>query len=133
MWSKNAPNIFVVLLYSTGNLSPAFCAGSRNNNINTAENRYQAGTKSSFNYEVGVTSTQPEAYQFSLITQKSKYKRAIAVDDSSTKLLDGVNAKVGEFPFLASLKYYGSHSCGASILDSNHILTGVLLVNIHYS
>lgn len=56
-------------------------------------------------------------------TPKLKLKRAIDVD-GSTKVLDGVEAKMGEFTFLASLKQHGRHFCGATILDSYHILTG---------
>lgn len=53
-----------------------------------------------------------------------KVKRAIEVDDTDTKVLDGVDARMGEFPYLASLRYKGSHNCGGSIIDAHHILTG---------
>ncbi|KAF2882713.1 hypothetical protein ILUMI_23446 [Ignelater luminosus] len=41
----------------------------------------------------------------------------------SGRVVNGTDAKEGEIPWIVSLRKYGSHSCGGSILDETHILT----------
>lgn len=44
--------------------------------------------------------------------------------DFQTKIVGGVEAAVGEFPFIASLQgSYGGHFCGASLIKKNWVLT----------
>jgi len=50
------------------------------------------------------------------------YSLASPVPDSG-RVVNGTNAKPGEIPYIVSLRYFGSHSCGASILDETHVLT----------
>ncbi|KAF5295151.1 hypothetical protein FQR65_LT10539 [Abscondita terminalis] len=40
-----------------------------------------------------------------------------------TRVVNGTAAEVGEIPWIVSLRSYGYHICGGSILDANHILT----------
>jgi len=40
-----------------------------------------------------------------------------------TRIVGGENADRGEFPFQVSLRYFGSHLCGGSVLSRNLILT----------
>ncbi|KAK4874969.1 hypothetical protein RN001_014329 [Aquatica leii] len=46
-----------------------------------------------------------------------------------TKVVNGSDASEGEFPYIVSLRSYGGHICGASILDSLHILTAAHCVS----
>ena len=39
------------------------------------------------------------------------------------QIIGGIEATPNEYPFMVSLKYEGTHQCGASILDANHVLT----------
>jgi trypsin len=39
------------------------------------------------------------------------------------RIIGGEQADEGEFPYLVSIQLFGAHSCGGSILNSNHILT----------
>ncbi|XP_017776593.1 PREDICTED: trypsin-3-like [Nicrophorus vespilloides] len=39
------------------------------------------------------------------------------------RIVNGTFAQPGEIPYIVSLSFYGTHSCGGSILDSTHILT----------
>jgi secreted trypsin-like serine protease len=39
------------------------------------------------------------------------------------RIIGGEQATEGEFPYLVSIQIFGSHSCGGSVLNSNHILT----------
>ncbi|XP_017786819.1 PREDICTED: trypsin-3-like, partial [Nicrophorus vespilloides] len=56
------------------------------------------------------------------------------------RIVNGTQAQPGEIPYIVSLSFYGSHLCGASILDSTHILTAAHCVesrppnvfSIHY-
>ncbi|KAF2882710.1 hypothetical protein ILUMI_23443 [Ignelater luminosus] len=41
----------------------------------------------------------------------------------SGRVVNGTDAKEGEIPWIISLKYFGSHNCGGSIIDATHILT----------
>lgn len=42
----------------------------------------------------------------------------------SARVVGGVNAEIGQFPYQVSLQRSdGSHTCGGSILDENFILT----------
>merc|ERR1711976_813664 len=40
-----------------------------------------------------------------------------------TKIIGGDDAYVGQFPYQASLEFFGSHSCGASLISSNWVVT----------
>jgi len=44
-------------------------------------------------------------------------------EQASTRIVGGVQAVYGEYPWQISLQYLGSHSCGGSILNTNTILT----------
>lgn len=43
--------------------------------------------------------------------------------DLSSRIVNGTNAEIAEFPYLVSLRNYGSHSCAGSLIDENWILT----------
>ncbi|XP_067010236.2 mite allergen Der f 3 [Anabrus simplex] len=46
-----------------------------------------------------------------------------------SRIVNGVDAADGEYPSQLSLQYYGSHSCGASILSANWALTAAHCVS----
>ena len=39
------------------------------------------------------------------------------------RVVGGINAEIGEFSFQASVRKYGMHICGGSIIGKRHILT----------
>lgn len=41
----------------------------------------------------------------------------------SWRIVGGEDAKDGQYPFIVSIRQYGSHSCGGSIINENWILT----------
>ncbi len=41
----------------------------------------------------------------------------------SFKIIDGVEAPVNAFPWVASLQYKGEHFCGGSVITENHVAT----------
>ncbi|XP_012061803.1 PREDICTED: chymotrypsin-1-like [Atta cephalotes] len=44
-------------------------------------------------------------------------------------IVNGKNAKIGEFPYQVSLKYNDTHRCGGSIIDNYNILTAARCVD----
>ena len=50
-------------------------------------------------------------------------------DGEVGKIIGGTPASMGEFPWLVSLQLFGSHYCGASILDKYTILTAAHCTN----
>ncbi|XP_012270934.1 chymotrypsin-1 [Orussus abietinus] len=52
---------------------------------------------------------------------------AVAAEGTSrgppTRLIGGISADIGEFPYQASLRLKGGHFCGGSIITTRHVLT----------
>ncbi|KAL6448586.1 hypothetical protein ACFW04_000458 [Cataglyphis niger] len=41
----------------------------------------------------------------------------------SPRIVGGKDASVGKFPYQISMRYFGSHMCGGSIINSNYVLS----------
>ncbi|XP_065158740.1 serine protease 55-like [Atheta coriaria] len=41
----------------------------------------------------------------------------------STRVINGTQVTLGEFPYIVSIQIFGRHNCDGSILDATHILT----------
>ncbi|XP_018307761.1 chymotrypsin-1-like, partial [Mycetomoellerius zeteki] len=49
--------------------------------------------------------------------------------EGAPHIVGGKDAPIGKFLYQISLKYYGSHRCGGSIIDKNNILTAAHCVD----
>ncbi|XP_018403822.1 PREDICTED: transmembrane protease serine 3-like [Cyphomyrmex costatus] len=49
--------------------------------------------------------------------------------EGAPHIIGGKDAPVGKFPYQISLKYFGSHRCGGSIIDNRNILTAAHCVD----
>ncbi|KAB0804632.1 hypothetical protein PPYR_01602 [Photinus pyralis] len=45
------------------------------------------------------------------------------------KIVNGTDAKLGEIPYIVSLRFAGYHNCGGSIVSENHVLTAAHCVD----
>ncbi|KAL6448591.1 hypothetical protein ACFW04_000458 [Cataglyphis niger] len=45
------------------------------------------------------------------------------VQAPSPRIVGGKDASVGKFPYQISMRYFGSHMCGGSIINSNYVLS----------
>ncbi|XP_018319741.1 chymotrypsin-1-like [Agrilus planipennis] len=68
---------------------------------------------------------------FAVIVSFAILSEISALDDS-TRIVNGEDTKTGQFPFMVSVKYRGSHNCGGTIISSKWILTAAHCILVNY-
>ncbi|XP_031780756.1 chymotrypsinogen A-like [Nasonia vitripennis] len=43
--------------------------------------------------------------------------------NTQTRIVNGTEARPGEFPYQISLQRYNAHTCGGAIINENYVLT----------
>ena len=62
---------------------------------------------------------------FSVVLLISVASASIVPEQKSSKVVNGTDAAIADFPYMVSIRRNGGHNCGGSILNSGWIMTAV--------